>query len=324
MNLKKAYKKKKILITGGSGMIGLNLIDQLKKFDCDIKVVSIDSYKRIKKFLPRDVEFQKLDLMEKKNCIKATKGIDYVFHLTALKGNTQKKLNDISRTFTSFILCNTNMINAAYENNIKKFLLVGSIGQYPPQKKRFEDNVWNGLPIANDKYMGIAKRTAEIMAEALYKEHGWDAIKIVRLSNVYGYYDKFHPTDSHVIPSLIKRIDSGEYPLKVAGNGTAKRDFIFGCDVVDGMIKALVFAPPCYPINLGSGKGVSIKYLAETLLEIFGKEKKIIWKSNMPTGDDVRILDNKRAIKILNYKTKTSLKNGLIKTINWYKQNKKN
>ena len=323
MNLNKAYKNKKILITGGSGMIGLNLIEQLMVYDCDIHVASIDNYKRIKNFLPKQVKFHKLNLMNKNNCIRVSKGMDYIFHLTAIKGNTQKKFNKISSTFTSFILCNTHMLNAAFENRVKKFLLVGSIGQYPPLKIRNEDKVWNGLPTANDKYMGITKRTAEIMAEALFKEHGWKAVKIVRLSNVYGFYDKFHSTDSHVIPSLIKRIDDGEYPLKVAGNGKAKRDFIFGRDVAKGMIKALVFAPPCHPVNLGSGKGVTIKYLAETLLEIFGKEKKISWKTNRPTGDDVRVLDIKRAKKLLNFTPETSLRDGLKETVTWYKKNKK-
>ena len=322
MKLNNHFRNKKILVTGGSGMIGLSLINRLVSFNCKITICSLDNYKVIKNYIPKkNIKFLKLDLRMKKNCMKVTKNIDYVFHLMGVKSNTQKKYKDITSTFSSFVICNTYMIEAAYKNNIKKFLFVGSIGQYPPLKLRKEEDVWKGLPAANDKYMGITKRTGEILAEAYLKEFNWKAIKIVRLSNVYGPYDKFHPTDSHVIPSLIKRVMDGEFPLKVAGDGSAKRDFIHSDDVVEGIIRALILAPPCYPINIGSGRAVSIRFLAKTILRQSGNKTKIIWKKNRPSGDNIRVLDISRAKKILKFKSQVNLSEGINKTIKWYKEN---
>ena len=323
MNYKKFFKNKKILVTGGSGMIGLSLIKKLKKYNCKILICSLDNYQKVKNYIPKGVKFIKLDLRLKKNCLKVTKNVDYVFHLMGIKSNTQKKYKDITSTFSAFLTCNTYMIEASFENKVKNFLFTGSIGQYPPISVRKENDMWDGLPAANDKYMGITKRTGEIFAEAYLKEFNWKAVKIVRLSNVYGPYDKFHPTDSHVIPSLIKRTFDGEMPLKVAGDGAAKRDFIYVDDVIDGVLKAIVFAPACYPINIGSGKAISIKQLAETILREAKKKIKISWQKKKPSGDNVRVLDISRAKKILKFKPKTNLSHGIKKTIEWYLDNYK-
>lgn len=319
--INKFYNNKKILITGGSGMIGLNLIKILSNLNTKITISSIDSFSNFKKYLPNGVRFIQADLRVKKNCIKVLKDQDYVFHLMAVKSNTHKKFKDISSTMVSHLLCNTNMLQSAFESKIKKFLFVGSIGQYPPFSIRKEESVWNGLPAANDKYMGISKRTGEALAEALMLEHGWKAVKILRLSNVYGPHDKFHSSDSHVIPSLIKRVSDGEYPLKVAGNGTAIRDFIHVEDVVRAMIISLYKAPACYPINIGSGKGVSIKKIASIVLKGFGKKIKIQWRKKRPTGDHKRILSTKRAAKELSFKANIRIEEGILRTIGWFKKN---
>jgi len=319
--IKKFYYKKNILITGGSGMIGLNLVKALVKFESKITICSIDKLSNFKKFLPAGIKFIRSDLRIKKNCDKVLKKKDHVFHLMAVKSNTHKKFKNVSSTMVSHLLCNTNILQSAFDNKIKNFMFVGSIGQYPPFIVRKEERVWYGLPTANDKYMGISKRTGEILAEAFMVEHGWKAVKILRLSNVYGNHDKFHSTDSHVIPSLIKRVSDGEYPLNVAGNGTAIRDFIHVEDVVRAMIIGLCKAPSCYPINIGSGNGVSIKKIASIILKGFGKKVNIKWKTNRPTGDHKRILSTERAKKILSFKTNITIEDGILRTIEWYQKN---
>ena len=113
----------------------------------------------------------------------------------------------------------------------------------------------------------------------------------------------------------------GEFPLKVAGDGSAKRDFIHSDDVVEGIIRALILAPPCYPINIGSGRAVSIRFLAKTILRQSGNKTKIIWKKNRPSGDNIRVLDISRAKKILKFKSQVNLSEGINKTIKWYKEN---
>ena len=178
-----------------------------------------------------------------------------------------------------------------------------------------------GLPGANGRFMGIAKRAGEIQAEAYLRQHGWDAVRIVRLANVYGPYDNFDPHIARVIPSLIHRMTSGEDPVKIAGDGTAVRDFIYSEDVVEGMLSALEKAPPCLPINLGSGVGHTIKSVAETVADLVPKRPRIQWEPTRPTGDRIRVLATERAKQVLGFEARTSLREGIKKTIDWYLAN---
>ena len=155
----------------------------------------------------------------------------------------------------------------------------------------------------------------ELQAEAYRIQYGWDTISIVRPANVYGPYDNFDPENAMVIPSLIKRILDGERPLTVWGNGEAIRDFIFSEDVADGMLK-VVEKNFNLPVNLGSGKGFTIK-------ELVDKSCEVIWDKSKPTGDRKRIMDTQRARNELNFIPATSLTEGLEKTINWFLKNHK-
>ena len=185
-----------------------------------------------------------------------------------------------------------------------------------------EDSIWNGPPKQNDRIPGIAKRIGEIQGEAYLLEHGWDAVRIVRPSNVYGSFDDFDPATAQVIPSLIKRIVDGENPLKVWGDGSAVRDFIYSEDAAYWMLVAMEKAPPCLPINLGSGKGITIKELVEIISSCIPNPPDVEWDTTKPSGDPVRILSTQRAEEILGYKLMTDIKDGVQKTIQWYIDNK--
>jgi GDP-L-fucose synthase len=169
--------------------------------------------------------------------------------------------------------------------------------------------------------MGIAKRAGEAQAEAYQHEYGWDAVRIVRLSNVYGPYDDFDSATAHVIPALIRRMVEPGNPVRVWGDGTAVRDFIFSEDVVDGMLLAMEKAPSCYPINLGSGTGYTIKRIAETIASLVPAKKELAWDSSMPVGDKIRVLAVDRAKEVLGFTIKTPIEAGLKHTIDWYLSN---
>ncbi len=312
------YKGKKVLVTGGTGTIGSALSKQLLNSGAELLISSLDSDQRTMDTIGDLTVFRRADLRDYNICRELAKGQDYVFHLMAVKGNTQRGFSNVASAYVSFLLCNTNMMEAAFQENVKRFMFVGSIGQYPPMALRHEDDVWSGAPEANDRYMGIAKRAGEAQAEAYLHEFNWNAVRIVRLSNVYGPYDDFDPETAHVIPALIYRIINGENPLNVAGDGSAVRDFIFLEDVVDGILTTMEKAPACKPINIGSGKGVTIKELVETLVRLVPEKPKIFWDNSRPTGDSVRVLDVNRAREILGFKARTTLEDGLKKTILWY------
>jgi len=316
------YKGKKVLVTGGTGTIGSAIVKRLIAFGANVTVVSTDNMKRVKAVLEDPSIFRWGDLRDYKTCLEAVRGQDYVFHLIAVKGNTQIGLSKVAGAYVTFLMCNTNMMEAAFRCGVSRYMFVGSIGQYPNIPVRHEDNVWKGPPQANDRYMGIAKRAGEAQAEAYLYEYGWDAVRIVRLSNVYGPYDDFDPRTAHVIPALINRMVNGENPVKVAGDGKAIRDFIYLDDVVEGMLIALEKAPSCVPINIGSGKGCTIKTVAETIAELIPKKPKIQWDSIKPVGDQIRILATQRAKELLNFEPKVDIKEGIKRTIEWYLANK--
>jgi len=153
-------------------------------------------------------------------------------------------------------------------------------------------------------------------------EYGWDAVRVVRPSNVYGPFDDFDPVTAQVIPALIARVIGGENPLVVWGDGSAIRDFIYSDDVAYWMIVAMEKAPPNVPINLGSGEGVSIKKIVEAIVDCVPDPPKVEWDTTKPTGDPTRILSTTRAEKLIEYRPITTLEEGIKKTIDWYVENK--
>jgi len=322
MNIASFYKGKKVLVTGGTGTIGSLAVKKLIESNAIVTVVSIDSIDRAQQVLGDVPIFVYGDLRNYETCLENAKGKDYVIHLMAVKGNTQIGLSKVASAFVPMILCNTNMMEAAFRCGVSRYLYVGSICEYPALDVRYEDDMWSGPPQANDRYTGICKRTGEAQAEAYLHEYGWDAVRIVRPSNVYGPFDDFDPHTAQVIPALIARMVNGENPIKIAGDGSAVRDFIYSEDVVEGMLIALAEAPSCLPINLGSGARTTIRTIAETIADLLPIRPKIEWDETKPTGDKVRVLAIERAKEILGFEARTSLKEGIKRTMEWYLSHK--
>lgn len=313
------YNNKKILVTGGTGMIGRFLVEMLIDRGARVTVASLDEPSRAH---PK-AKFLKLDLTDFNNCMKACRGIDFVFHLAGIKGSPKMTIEQPASFFVPTILFNTNMMEAARRVGIKRFLYTSTIGVYAPAEIFHEDDVWKTFPSANDKFAGWAKRMGELQAESYKIQCGWDKISIVRPANVYGPGDNFDPENAMVIPSLIHRVISGENPLTVWGDGTPIRDVIHAKDVAYGMLLALEKGINI-PINLGSGIGVTIKQIAETIARLVPNGPiKIVWDKTKPMGDKKRLMDMTRAKKLLGFKPKITLEDGIKETIEWYLANRK-
>lgn len=312
------YKGKKILVTGGTGLIGRPLVEMLIENGARVKIVSLDDPSRSHPA----AEFLRLDLTDINNCLKATKGMDYVFHLAGIKGSPKMTKERPASFFVPTILFNTNMMEAARRSGVKRYLYTSTIGVYAQAEVFYEDDVWKSFPSENDKFAGWAKRMGELQAEAYRIEYGWDKISIVRPANVYGPYDNFDPENAMVIPSLIARALSGENPLVVWGDGSPIRDFIYSKDVARGMILA-VEKGINVPVNLGSGSGITIKEIAETITRLIpGGPVKIVWDKTKPKGDKKRLMSMMLAKKLLGFKPNVSLEQGIKETIDWYLKNK--
>ena len=316
------YTGKKILVAGGTGTIGIPLVKKLVAMGAQVTVASMDTPELASRLLGPEVKFVKKDLTLLENCLEVTKGMEYVFNLIGIKGSTGIGETKVASYFVPMLWFQTNLMEAAFRSGVKKFLFTGSICEYPQgNEPKVEDSMWDAMPKQNDRIPGIAKRVGEVQAEAYKLEYGWDAVRIVRPSNVYGPFDDFNPATAQVIPALIARMIGGENPVKVWGDGSAIRDFIYSDEVAEWMLTAIENAPSCFPLNIGSGKGVSIKEIAETIASCVPSKPRVEWDTTKPAGDPVRILSVERAQKTIGFKQNIGLAEGIKKTVDWYLQN---
>ena len=308
------YKNKKVLVTGGTGLIGQPLVRMLIEQGADLTVVSLDDPSRA----PKGVKFVRCDLRELGECVKVCDGQEIVFQLAGVKGSPAMTAKKPASFFVPTLQFSINMMEAARRCGVERFLFTSSVGVYEPAEVFYEDSVWTTFPSPNDRFAGWAKRMCELQAEAYKIEYGWDKISIVRPANVYGPFDNFDPANAMVIPSLIARAAGGEKPLSVWGDGSPIRDFIYADDVASGMLLA-VEKGINEPINLGSGTGVTIKDVATQVAKAFNIS--IEWDTTKPKGDAKRLMDMTRASGY-GFACKTTLEAGIKQTVEWYLTNK--
>ena len=313
-----------MLVAGGTGVIGIPTVKRLCALGSNVTVVSMDSESYAAKVLPSGVDFKQRDLTKLEACAEATNDQEIVLNLVGIKGSTGIGEAKVASYLVPMLWFQTNLMEASFRNGVKRFLFTSSICGYPESRiPKREETFWDGLPKQNDRIPGLAKRIGEVQGEAYMKEFGWDAVRIIRPSNVYGPYDDFNPATAQVIPALIRRVLDGEKPLSVWGTGEAIRDFVFSEDVADWILRVIAEAPPCLPLNLGSGVGISLKALAEKIVSILAPDTMIEWDFSKPTGDPVRILSMEQTRKYMGELPSTSLSDGISKTALWYKNFKK-
>lgn len=307
------FHRARVLVTGGTGLIGRPLVERLIERGASVRIASLDDPSRAHP----QAEFLQVDLTAFDNCRRACEGMDYVFHLAGIKGSPAMARTKPASFLVPMLLLNTNVMEAARQRGVRGYLFTSSIGVYAPAEILLEDEVWSRLPSEHDRFPAWAKRMGELQAEAYRIEYGWDRVVIVRPANVYGPYDNFDATNAMVIPSLIRRVVDGEDPLVVWGDGSAVRDFIYAGDVADGMLLAMERGLG-QVINLGSGTGVSIRQLVERLVGQADPRPTVVWDPSKPSGDARRVLDGARA-QALGFRPAVSLEEGLRRTMAWYR-----
>ncbi|MFC2059484.1 NAD-dependent epimerase/dehydratase family protein [Chloroflexota bacterium] len=310
------YANRNVLVTGGTGLIGRPLVELLLQAGAKVMVASLDDESRC----PQGAEFIRGNLTHWDFCQKVVKNMDYVFHLAGIKGSPAMTSQKPASFFVPLISMNTNMMEAARQEGVARYLYTSTIGVYSPSEVFNEDDVWQTFPSENDKFAGWAKRMGELQAEAYKIEYGWDKIAIVRPANVYGPYDNFDPDNAMVIPSLIKRGMDGENPLVVWGDGSPIRDFIHARDVARGMLLALENITG-QPINLGSGVGVAIRKIVEIIVSNLEVKPELVWDTSKPSGDKKRLMDISRA-RAIGFQPLISIEDGIKEVMDWYRQNR--
>lgn len=312
------FKGKNILVTGGTGLIGIPLVEKLKSAGARLRVVSLDDYSP----WGSEVECIKADLCEKTACLAAVRDMDIVFHLAGLKGGIGVAGSRAANFLVKNILMNTHLMEAARAARVEKFLFASSICIYPPAEVFREEDAQTGLPHVSDRFGGMAKLLGELQIQAYEAQYNLKNFFIARPVNTYGPYDNFEPQAALIIPSLIYRIFHGEDPLVVWGDGSAERDFIYADDAAD-FFSLMMAKGRRGPFNVGTGVRLTIRELVEELArqtaEALGKPVRIAWDRSRPTGEKTRVASMEKAKNELGWLPAVDLAAGLGRTIRWYR-----
>lgn len=313
------FKDKKILVAGGAGFVGTNLINRLLSLGADIRATI---HKKQPTIEDERIEYVACDLVEKEDCRRAAEGVDYVFMCAANTSGAGVMAKTPLVHVTPNILMNTLLLDAAYSAGVKKFLFLSSNTVYPAVEHPVkEDEMVPGDVF--EKYYCVAwmKQFTEILCR-MYAEKIPKPMKtvVVRPANIYGPHDDFEWETSHVLPALMRKIVERHDPLEVWGDGNDIKDFIYIDDFIDGMLLAIEKIETFDPINIASGMPCSIRQALAAMIDADGyTDAQIVFDATKPTMIPTRLIDVSRAKQLLGFQAKTSISEGIEKTLQWYR-----
>jgi GDP-L-fucose synthase len=308
-----AFSGRACIVTGGTGMIGRSVVRMLCDAGAKVRIISLD---RLEVDSRADHIFG--DLADFEFCKRSMIGADYALHVAGIKGSIDVTKSKPASFFVPLLQMNTNILEAARLAGVRGLVYTSSIGAYASAEVFVERDALDTDP-PMDMFPGWAKRMAEMQIQAYKIQYGLENFAVVRPCNVYGPGDNFDPNNAMVIPSLMARVASGERPLVVWGDGSAVRDFAYTDDVAEGTILALIRGTGGRYVNLGSGIGVTIKELVETLQKVTPFEYR--FDTTKSGGFPRRIMNISLAQQLLGYEPRTFLEEGLRKTWEWYQAN---
>lgn len=307
------FKNKEVLVTGGTGLVGRELVELLVNKGANVTSVSLD-----KNNFPKSwgVTYVNADLRDPNVCDSCCEGKDYVFHIAGIKGSPVLTKSRQYTFFTNFIKMNTNMIDAMYKADIKGGVYTSTVGTYGQADCFKEEDLWKKNPSPNDWFAGWAKRMGEVQIDAFAKQYGEQKIGIIKPVNIYGKYDNYNLRTSTLVPSLINKVLTATDTVEVWGDGSAGRDIIHARDVARFALH--VVENKIYtPMNVGKGECVTVQTLIETLIKVSGKDLKITHDLSKPKGDSFRVADVSRMLDS-GFIPKISLEEGLKETFEWF------
>lgn len=309
-------KDKKILLTGGKGFLGSYVYEILLKKGIPKENITITSSKST-------------DLRDGNACAKAIKGKEIVIHCAGKIGGIRYTLDHPGEVFYDNASMALNIIEESRKAGVEKLIFTGTACEYPRKTgiPYMEEELWSGYPDEINATYGLAKRFALVHGQSYRKEYNFNCIHLL-LANLYGPRDDFSIRYSHVIAALIMKavqaVENGKDKIEVWGTGKASREFLFVEDAAEAIVLAAEKYDKGDPINVGTGSEITIKELAGLIGELAGFKGYIVWDASKPDGQPRRCLDISKAKREFGFEAKTGLREGLAKTIEWYKTNRDN
>jgi GDP-L-fucose synthase len=304
--------EKRIAVTGGGGFLGRRVVARLEASGCkEIFIVRRNDYDLVS---GADVERFYLDARP-----------NVVIHLAAVVGGIGANRENPGRFFYENMMMGVQLIEGARLHHVEKFVQIGTICAFPkftpvPFK---EDDLWDGYPEETNAPYGIAKKALIVQLQAYREQYGLNGIYLLPV-NLYGPGDNFDPAVSHVIPALIKKcveaVERGDRVIEVWGTGTPTREFLYVDDAAEGIVLATERYDSAEPVNLGSGREISVRELVHLIARETGFAGDIVWDATKPDGQPRRALDTRRAAEAFGFRARTEFIEGLRKTIAWFRK----
>lgn len=307
-----AIRGRRIVVTGGAGFLGRHVCDALVP------------YEPASVFIPRSAEYDLRDLASIRRMFQAARP-QVIIHLAAVVGGIGANRDNPGKYFYENAIMGIQLMEESRIQGVEKYIQAGTICAYPkftpvPFK---EEDLWNGYPEETNAPYGVAKKALIVQAQAYRQQYGMHAISLLPV-NLYGPWDNFDLHSSHVIPALIRKVleakESNKPAIEAWGTGAASREFLFVRDAAQGIVIASDQYDKPEPVNLGSGYEITIRDLTHLICELCGFKGEVRWDSTKPDGQPRRCLDTTRARQEFGFVAGTSLRDGLIETIDWYRK----
>ncbi len=307
------WTNKRVVVTGGAGFLGSFVVDKLRTAGAQV-------------FVPRKRDFNFVHLSDAQRCFQEQKP-EVVIHAAAYYGGIWINQVHPGKIYFENLIMGANVIEAARLANVQKFVGIGTACSYPGylEGELKEENLWDGPLHDSVRNYGLTKKMMAVQCWAYRKQYDFNGIHLI-LTNLYGPGDSYNPERSHVAAALVRKFVEGKLQnsptVEVWGTGKPIREFLYVEDCAEAIVRAAEKYDDVTPLNIGTGVGTSIKELAETTMSATGYEGEIVWNSDKPDGQFKKILDVSRMAEALDWQAPTDLHSGLVRTVQWYLQNK--